>query len=1235
MKVLKSPVFYFGIVLALVVGLALLAPFVVDWGRYRADLEGWGQKLTGREVAIRGDISVKLFPFPQLTAQDVVIANPDGFREPVFATLERVRVQVTLGGLLSGELQVESIELDNPVATLVRMQGNKINWQFESSAAFRNSAMLEKVRLDQIKLTGGTITILDEVRQKRGQISGLAATVSAPSLAGPWRSTGAFEFNSTPLTYTLSTAVWAPDRPLRFALRLTPTEQAGYSAVVEGEKASSGQVKGEIRVAPVEDAEGKSNSEGQFRAVTLKASYIAGFDRIDLQGIEIRPADTKDQGTLITGKASADIGNKISTKIDISAPRVDLDGLAGAGSRQLLRDGGGLALINGLLAGLPKELELEAKLKVLALRAGGETLENAELAFSTTADAVEIRQFSAALPGRSRVLFSGVFFPGERFAELGGKISLESLDARQLASWLSAQNKGSLAKVWAGSRGRLKAQSEVRLTVSKLEFRDISYELDGSSGNGRVAVLVNGERPILDVEIRTERLDVDSFLPQGIGSLSPGGMRWTWLLSNFLAEQSRRDMRLVLDARQLLLNGVDARDVAASIETTVRGVDIKTLSVASVGGSSFKASGVMLNTESGADGEIRMTVAAEDPRGLLRLAGLLPRERDPAWSRPLGRTDISIALKAQPGDAAGSIGLSAHGSSGPFSIELDGTLSEVLSETVRINAGGRIDSRNAADLWRLLGGDPKGPDGPAGALTLQVDGFVGGDMKVATETSLQGAKIAYRGSLVTASPAYSGEGDLSLDSEDSTGLLRMLGMAIVEERLPAISAKSKVSFGAEGVSLSGISGTAAGGPIAGELKLAGDTLSGDISIERMVLSQALAAVFLPWDGDKASSESLLAAAPPFGLKGELWIKPRLLDVYPGYTVPDGQIGITSKGQTTQFVAYGKDQTGQRLSVELQLDTSLAQRKVTGSAALPFRLESVLEGTDGARPLAGTAAIDVKFSGQGLSPAAVLADLSGGGAFQATGAKLTGISPEQFTASIGQVRDAESLQASLRSMEQGQGLSFSPVFGAVELLQGVAKVTPFNLATADADVVLSPVVDLAQRIVRISVAMDLKALPGLPRMSITYEGEPATLARRQDISELSAHLGFKVLQQGVDELEKVQAEQARLAREEEEMRKADQLRLEQFYAQRTELRLRQRELRTFAAQRVIDAELEQKRIAALVAGSRQMIREELARRSRELATFGRPLGGTTAAPPILPRIKPDVPSVPAGDPASPG
>jgi hypothetical protein len=1131
-------------------------------------------------------------------------------------------MQVTLGGLVNGELQVESIEIDNPAATLVRMQGNRVNWLFEPAVSLRNSAMLEKVRLDQITVNGGSVHLIDEVRAKRGEVRGLSATVSAPSLTGPWRSSGRFELNDAPLAFTLSTSVWNDSRPLRFGVRFSPDGEAGYSLSIEGERTGSG-LKGQVRLEPVAGASGKGNSEGQFRAVTVKAGYVADFGRLELNDIEMRPSDTTDQGTLITGKASAGIGSKILVSADISAPRVDLDALAGAGSRRLLRDGGGLALINGLLASLPQDLELAARVKVQALRAGGEVLESAELAFNSGPDAVNIRHFSAGLPGRSKLAFSGVFFPGERFAELGGKLSIESFDTRQLAYWVVPESKANLARIWTGNRGRLKATSDVRLTASKLEFRNMLYELNGDSGSGRLAMLVNGERPILDVEIQTDRLDVDGFLPDGIGSLPSSGMHWSLLMQNFLTEQSRRDMRFVLDAKQLLLNGVDARGVAASLETTVQGVDVKRLSVTSVGGASLRASGVMLMTEAGVDGEISMQIAADDPRGLLRLAALVPRDHDPAWVRPLGRTDMKLVLRADPSDGA-AFRLSANGSSGGFTIRVDGRFLEALTDRARFTADARIDGGSSAEMWKLLGGNPKTTGGPAAVTTLRLDGAAGAETKLVARTELQNVRFDYDGTLSLGLAGLAGTGGFSIESQDASGFMRMLGVPLVGAASPAVAIKSRVSLAEGGFALSAISGTASGGPVSGELKLTGSTLAGEIAVERISIAQGLALVFLPWDGQPASLQSLLAAKMPYGLTGELWFKSRLLDVYPGYTVPDGQLAISSKGSETQFVAYGKDQAGQKVSVELLLDARLAQRKVSGSIALPIRLESVLESSDGSRPFSGTATIDVKLSGQGLSPAALLADLNGDGAFQVVGAKLTGISPEQFTRNINNVRDAATLQAAFASMREGQGLNFAPIFGAVSIRRGLATITPFNLSTPDAAAIVSPVVDLVEGVVSISTTLDLKAQAALPRMSVTYMGKPGSLTRREDITELSAHLGFKVLQQGVDELEKVQAEQERLAREEEEMRKADQLRLEQFYAQRAELRLRQRELRTFQAQRLIDAEFEKKRSAMLIAAGRQISREELARRLRELAVFGRPFAPTANVPPVLPRVKPKLP-----------
>ena len=120
MSIWRSPVFYFGIILVSVVLAAVAAPFVVPWNNYRDDLEAFGQKLTGRNVSIDGDIAIKLFPWPQLEAQRVVIGNLDGFSDDAFVKADVVRMSLSLAGLFSGTLNVESVDVEELQVNLQR-----------------------------------------------------------------------------------------------------------------------------------------------------------------------------------------------------------------------------------------------------------------------------------------------------------------------------------------------------------------------------------------------------------------------------------------------------------------------------------------------------------------------------------------------------------------------------------------------------------------------------------------------------------------------------------------------------------------------------------------------------------------------------------------------------------------------------------------------------------------------------------------------------------------------------------------------------------------------------------------------------------------------------------------------------------------------------------------------------------------------------------------------------------
>ncbi len=1220
MKMWKSPVFYFGVLLAVFILAALAAPFVLNWNSYRTDLEAYGQKLTGRDVAIRGPIGVRLFPWPRLIAEDVVIANPDGFKQPVFASADKITVTMTLGALMNGVIQVESIEVQKPVILLERTRDGNGNWLLSPSENVRNSRLIEHVMLDQITIHEGSIVFDDARRASRRVLENVNATFSAPGLSGPWRSSGNLQAEGASFTYTASTANWESGKPLRFGSRFYPAEQAGYSYGIDGES-DFRSVKGEARVMPVANAEGKSDTEGKFRQVTVKSKFAGDFSKLEFSDVEIRPADTGDQSTLLTGQGSLTLGETISATATIVAPRVDLDQLTGAGTRALLRDGGGLALINGLFGHLPAKFDVTAELGVMALRAGGENLENGKLKFSANHEAVRIAELSASMPGRTNALFKGVFFPGDAYSELGGNLALETYDARAFASWLWPEAKPAFASSWTGSRGHLKASSDVALTSSKLAFQNAEYELDGERGKAEFALLVNGDRPILNVRLDASVLDVDSFLAKGLSAVSPEqSVTWAWLLQGFVAEQSKRDMRLAVRAGTLHLNGADASDVVLDVETTVKGFELKQLEIGSVGGAAVKGAGLFLNGENGADGQVVTDFSAENPKGLLRMIGLLPRERDPPWTRVLGKTKAKLTLSAGAGSPPAAMGFAIEGASGDLALQARGTFSALLGQDVSLSWSGSLNSPKSSVFAQFLTDDVAESTLPA-SLTVSGQGSFAAGFKIEASSLVYNTTLHYQGAFNPVADYFGASGNFDLQAGDAQELAHAIRMPSREPLQGALTASGTIVSSPQNFSAPHVSGTWAAQSFGGTATFTRDgSLSASVDTSQLSLPALMAPVFLPWGGPGVELSKVFPEAWLHGLKTEIWVRPKLLEFYPGLAIAGAEIGLKSDAAHIEFAAYAKAKDGARIAVEVNGTRAGDTTKFNGQLAMPFDLARLLRFADG-KPLAeGEASIDLKFEAEGRSPASALATLSGTGAFSFVGGRLTAISPENFSSLIGQAKTAETLRSSLDAIRgPGQGVGFNAVFGSIAFKDGVGTISPFSTATGDAGVIVKPTVDLSEGQIAIVTGLALKALPNLPPMNIAYSGAPDALSSREDSVELSSFLGLKVLSQGVDDLEKVQAEQQRLALEQEKMQKEDERRLADFYAQRAEIRLRQRELRIHAAQRALDKAVTDAALARLVEEGAAINRSEVRQRLRELR-FRRQqqLGGI-----VTPKDKPEL------------
>ena len=1229
MKVWKSPVFYFGILLVIAITGLLAAPFVVDWNAYRADLEHYGKTLTGRAVKIDGPVTVRLFPWPRLTAEKVSIANPPGLDQKVFATADRIVVRITLAGLIGGSFNVESVDVEEPTINLERLATGEGNWLFQPSANLIKSDVLSRVKLDQIRLNGGTVNFRDRRRGETVTLDDFNANLDSPGVEGPWRLRSVSLYNDKAINISVNTGVYVEGEPFRFGVIAAPSDASGLAYSFDGAQ-NGGVTEGDIRIEPASAGDGKTDAEGRLRPLVFTAKVKADFDHVDLQKIEVAPRDPAQGGAITTGSASLKLGSHIDARVDLSAAMLDLDELAGAKSRDLLREAGSLALANSILRLLPAEMSLAGTVKLTALKTGGQTLDNVSLSLDADRNALRIQRFSSGLPGRSEMLFKGVYFPGDTGDELSGSLALESNDLRELAFWAWPEGQGKLGSVWTGNRGRFKMQTDVSLTAARLKLFNTQYELDGEQGKAELSVTSAG-RGAVDLDIESARIDIDSLAPDGVNAFSAAAGRGIGsLMALVLPHADAPDLRLKIKANELLLNAVTARQVSLDLESGSNGLNLRGLDIGSVGGARLDAMGLVLDSGKGAEGSIGIDVKADDPTELLRLLGLVQGDTPAPWASGLGPTTLRGDIGVKPGDKGAQLSFGLDGTAGQLTLSGTGT----AGPGAAISGDVKVSAPSSGRIMALFGLAPVGEDTAPGAVQVQAAGTLTDGFMANATVQAYGARLDYRGSANPLAAGLGLDGKLSLRSTDASGLIRATGIPASTVPGGVLVADTDISATPAGWSFKAFEGRLGPDEFKGEATLdAARKLEAHVEAGALKLTDVLAATFLDWSGAGPSLETGFASTLPFGITGEVWIKSSVLEVHPHFTAPGAEIGIMADGTEIRVALSGKDEQGRDAQIEVSSAGDGDSRKIAGRVYIPIDLARQLALVNGAPVAEGLGTLDVKFDSSGRSPGGALASVRGSGTYDIKGLRLPGLSPAAFNAALATAKDAPGITAAFDALRGGDGFAVGDISGTITVSDGEAAFLPFSLKTPEADVMVKTVAELALGEIDAEISLSLKAREGLPGMSVSYAGPPMALARSEDNTELATKLGVTLMQEGIDELERLQQEQKRLAAEEEKQRIADEERLAAYYAQRDELLLRKRELKVHAEMVVAEAERLRQQIDSERAANAEINKGEMKQRVREIRLYRKLARAAAAAPKPAPVQAKPVKVAPA-EPAKP-
>jgi uncharacterized protein involved in outer membrane biogenesis len=1208
MSLWKSPVLYFGLALFMGVAAALLAPFVLDWNTYKPQLEAYGQRLSGRQVKIDGNIEIRLFPIPRLEADDVRVFN-EGSTETVLAASDKVVVEVTLGGLLNGSLEVQAINFDAPVINFIRREDGTLNFLLKPDEDLRNSALLKKVKLENITIKNGTIVVRDEAKRFERAINNFDAVLSAAAIEGPWRLTGTGIQAGRTVGFNFTTGVYQPTEPFRFGLKVTPQDTALPQLSIDA-KFEKQKLTGSVRAEAVPRDGAKSSKENTISNLTMTAKLDADFNRLKLTSVKIIPRNVKDGTTLVEGEVTAEFGETVRIDSKLDAPRINLSGIVKNDGRSGIDAAYLMSAFDSFVKGVPEgwQVSTQASINTLTLMDGA--LE--AIAFNAEADqnSVRIRRFSGKTPGRSKFLFEGLAFPTPTgTTDLGGKLSFESADMREFMKWWSPDASETIAKFWVGSRGRVKGEADVSWSQGRVELSKLRYELDGVPGTAELSYTAQGNERSA-VTINQPVLDIDQYIKSG-STGKDVKLDWPSIMKGFSGEGGKAERQLSLNTGRLTLNGVPMQLVDIDVVTGPAGLIIKRFDINAIAGADLKIEGQVMTTANGAQGGIEAKVAANDLRGLMRLIGL--PELSSAALASLGSTNLRTFIDFSPDAQGTNANVIIEGDSARM--KLRGTSKIVfppLEQTARLEGNLVVNATDASQLVQWFGylGEASGE---AGEMSVDFKGDIDNGIDVKSQIKGFGSELKLDGSVALTEQGHLGYlGKGSLNTPDASVLAKGLGLSwIKSDPLSVTFTKNPEQENATDIAFTGTLGTdplegTASWNDKGEFNL-------DVGLPKADLAEMLAPLVLEWDGNDPGLGSRIMAQDKDAPSSEIWLRTKSLRVTDALMIDEAVVGLRrAPGVSTLTLRGRKAERNVKFEVESTSGKDGLAHKVKWD--LPIEISAALS-RQGKAVAEGQISVEAQATSSGDNLQTILGNLAGNGVFGLSDIKLNDMEIDGFVAGIATANAQEQVSAALTLLEAGKGSLVPGTTGPLKIENGVVSLAPVSAAFGDATASVALSADLSLQTVDTRLMITLAKPVGAPPVEVNFSGGFADVSRTVKSGALASLMGYDILARDMAELEKIKLEEERLARQEAEQVEADQEKFEAYQDQRAELRLRQRELRVHASERKRAAKEFQDQMASIFAEVAGLRKSELAQRNRELAVFRATRGGKAS-----PRVK---------------
>jgi uncharacterized protein involved in outer membrane biogenesis len=152
----------FAIVAILIIGLVAAAAvflYTADYNRYKGLFADAITDATGRQVAIKGDLTLAFSMPPELTVADVTLANASWGSQPQMAHVGQLRASVRILPLLKRDIDISDIRLIDTDLLFETGADGQSNWQFSHKPKSSTGGRVRDVAVQQLDIENLAISM--------------------------------------------------------------------------------------------------------------------------------------------------------------------------------------------------------------------------------------------------------------------------------------------------------------------------------------------------------------------------------------------------------------------------------------------------------------------------------------------------------------------------------------------------------------------------------------------------------------------------------------------------------------------------------------------------------------------------------------------------------------------------------------------------------------------------------------------------------------------------------------------------------------------------------------------------------------------------------------------------------------------------------------------------------------------------------------------------------------------